>query len=309
MQRFICSDESVNSYGFWVLTSGIRLEKFLKNPVMLWNHSRSYGSRNDVLPIGYWKDLRVENGCLTAEPVFDTEDDFARQIASKVEQQVVRACSIGIRILTTSAEDVYMKKGQTHETVIACELREISLCDIPSNGNAVAVALYDEQDRLIGLSEMSESFLPSVVNPKKNDMEKVNEILGLPKGATEDLAVAEIAKLNERITALEAEKKAAAEATLQGMVNEAIRQRKTTEDKREMYMKIGRQSGIETLRTVLSELNAPVRASEIIHSEGVSATKKFSEYSAEDLESMRANDPQRYGELFAAEYGFAPQID
>lgn len=308
MQRFICSDETLNSYGFWVLTSGINLERFLKNPVMLWNHSRSYGSKNDVLPIGYWKDVRIENGCLTAEPVFDEKDDFAQQIASKVEQQVVRACSIGIRILTTSCEDNYMKPGQTRETVIACELREISLCDIPANGNAVAVALYDAQDRLIGLHEVSDTCLPLFINPNK-EMKKVNELLGLNEGATEEMAVAEITKMRERISALEKEQKEASEKALRDMVNDAIRQRRTTEDKRETYMSIGRTSGLEALRTVLSELNAPVRASEIIHPEKGSEAKKFGEYTAAELESMRANDPQRYGELFAAEYGFTPQND
>lgn len=309
MQRFICSDETLNSYGFWVLTSGINLERFLKNPVMLWNHSRSYGSKNDVLPIGYWKDLRIENGCLTAEPVFDEKDDFAQQIASKVEQQVVRACSIGIRILTTSCEDNYMKPGQTRETVIACELREISLCDIPANGNAVAVALYDAQDRLIGLHEVSDTCLPLFINPNK-EMKKVIEALGLLEDATEEMAVNAITKLRERLTELENAQKEATEKALREMVNAAIHQRRTTEDKRETYMSIGRKAGVEALRAVLEELSAPMRPSDIIHHDDVDPSdKKFSEYTADALESMRANDPQRYCALFEAEYGFKPEID
>ena len=309
MQRFICSDETLNSYGFWVMTKGISLERFLKNPVMLWNHSRSYGSKDDVLPIGYWKDIRIENGCLTAEPVFDAKDDFAQQIASKVEQQVVRACSIGIRILTTSCEDKYMKPGQTRDTVIACELREISLCDIPANGNAVAVALYDEQDQLIGLSEMSDTFLPLFIKPNKK-MEKVNEALGLLADATEELAVGAIKKLKDRIVELENAQKENTEKALRDMVNAAIHQRKITEDKRETYMSIGRKAGVEALRAVLEELREPMRPSDIIHHADVDTTdKKFSEYTADALESMRANDPQRYIALFEAEYGFKPEID
>lgn len=69
--RFICSDETLNSYGFYVLTAGIDMRKFLQNPIMLWNHSRSYGSKNDVLPIGRWENLKVEGGRLMADAVFD----------------------------------------------------------------------------------------------------------------------------------------------------------------------------------------------------------------------------------------------
>lgn len=40
-KTFVLSDESVNSYGFRVLTDGIALDNFKKNPVMLWNHTRT----------------------------------------------------------------------------------------------------------------------------------------------------------------------------------------------------------------------------------------------------------------------------
>ena len=39
MKEFLISDESTNSYGFAVLTSGINLERFKKNPVMYYNHN------------------------------------------------------------------------------------------------------------------------------------------------------------------------------------------------------------------------------------------------------------------------------
>lgn len=307
--RFICSDESINAYGYRVITAGIHCEKFLKNPVMLWNHSRSCGSKNDVLPIGYWQDLRIENNTLTAEAVFDAEDAFAQQIASKVEQGVVRACSIGIRVLETSAKEEDLLPGQSAETVTACELREISLCDIPANGNAVAVALYDEADRLIGLSELPQTILP-IYSLNQKTMKEINKTLGLALDAGEEQAVAKIVSLKEQIAALEKEKQTAQEAALREMVNEAIRQRKTTDDKREMFMNIGRSMGVEVLRSVLGELSMPAKASEFIRPNAHGdADRTFSQYGAEELESMRLNDPQRYTALFAASYGFNPQID
>lgn len=307
--RFICSDETLNSYGFYVLTAGIDTRRFLQNPIMLWNHSRSYGSKNDVLPIGCWKDIKIEDGKLTADAVFDEKDDFARQIAGKVNDGIIRACSIGIRVLTTSAESQYLKPGQTRETVIACELKEISLCDIPANGNAVAVALYDQDDRLIHLGDAMPAALPNELNQKSKRMNKVIETLGLSAGSSEDAVVAEITRLRDEVATLKRERQEAADATLNEMITTAIRDRKTTEGKREMYMNIGRTSGVDTLRSVLAELSAPVRPSQLINPQGATlGDKKFSECSADELENMRANDPQRYTALFEAEYGLMPEL-
>lgn len=309
MPRFTCTDESLNSYGFWVLTSGIDTGKFEKNPIMLWNHSRSYGSRNDVLPIGYWKNLKIAGGELSAEAVFDEKDDFARTIAEKVRQGVVRACSIGIRILSTSMEEAYLKPGQTRETVVACELREISLCDIPSNGNAVAVALYDDHDRLLSLSEWTEETLPLLIK-KHNTMNKILTELGLADNATEELAVNEIKKLRQKVDSLEKEKQESTEKILKGLIDEAIRDMKFGESKREVYMQVGRTSGVETLRTLIADLKPAVKPSRYINRASESPQEeKFSDMKSEDLESLRKNAPSRYAELFEAEYGFKPDMD
>lgn len=310
MPRFVCSDESLNSYGFWVLTSGIDTGKFEKNPIMLWNHSRSYGSRNDVLPIGYWKDLRVEEGRLTAEAVFDQKDDFAQAIAGKVSQGIVRACSIGIRVLATSMEEAYLKPGQTRETVVSCELREISICDIPSNGNAVAVALYDENDNLIGLFD-AETRLPKLLTNNTNtEMKEILKELNLNDSAEEAQAVAEVRKLRGRINELEKEKKEAEEAALKEMVDEAVRQRKITEARRNAFMEIGRKSGAAALKEILSDIAAPVKPSDIINRTNDGGREKaFKDLTDKEREDMRKNDRDRYCRLYEAEYGFKPELD
>lgn len=309
MPRFTCTDESLNSYGFWVLTSGIDTGKFMKNPIMLWNHSRSYGSRNDVLPIGYWKDLKVEGGKLSAEAVFDEKDDFARTIAEKVRQGVVRACSIGIRILSTSMEEAYLKPGQTRETVVACELREISLCDIPSNGNAVAVALYDDHDRLLSLSEWTEATLPLLIK-KHNTMNKILTELGLADNATEESAVAKIKELRKEMEDLRKERREAQESALREEVEQAVRTRCIPGGKKDAYMEIGRKSGLAALKSIFSDMAPLPKASQVIHpGNGMEADKKFSELEETELEALRKDDPNRYAELFEAEYGFKPDMD
>ena len=152
MKRIVLTDESLNSYGFWVLTSGMDLSAFLRNPVMLWNHNRSEGGTvNDQLPIGYWKDLRVEaDGSITAEPVFDETDEFAVKIKKKYESGVLNACSIGFRILEWSEDPKFLKPGQTVATATKSVLLEASICDIPSNPNATKVVLYNENSETAG---------------------------------------------------------------------------------------------------------------------------------------------------------------
>lgn len=203
MKRIVISDESLNSYGFWVKTDGIQLDAFVKNPVMLWNHNRDYmGTVNAQLPIGRWKDLKMENGVLTGEPVFDEADEFAVKIMKKYEAGIVNACSMGFKVLEWSDAPEMLKPGQTSMTVARCLLREISMCDIPSNSNSTVV-LYDDQDKMINLSDLPQL----AIGPKLNDKMK-NEIalkLGLDESASQEACVNAIQKKDDTIAALKAE--------------------------------------------------------------------------------------------------------
>ena len=214
MKRIVLTDESLNSYGFWVLTSGIGLEAFLRNPVMLWNHNRDYdGTVNAQLPIGYWKDLRVESdGSLTAEPVFDETDEFAVKIKNKYESGVLNACSIGFRVLEWSEDPKFLKPGQTVATATKSVLLEASICDIPSNPNATKVVLYDENKETVNLSD-----LPNVaIGPKINhsNMKDIALKLGLPENSDQQACIAAIKQKDDTIATLKAEK-----AALQAKVN------------------------------------------------------------------------------------------
>ena len=56
----IVSTEAVNSYGSRVLTEGIDLSQYEKNPVLLWMHRRSW--EPGAMPIGRVENLRAEGG-------------------------------------------------------------------------------------------------------------------------------------------------------------------------------------------------------------------------------------------------------
>lgn len=203
MKRIVISDESINSYGFWVVTDGIDTTAFQKNPVMLWNHNRDgHGTVNAQLPIGFWKDLRVENGVLTGEPVFDETDEFAVKIKQKYESGVLNACSMGFMPLEWSDAPEMLKEGQTVATVTRCRMLEASICDIPSNANATVV-LYDENSKTINLSDLPNK----AIGPKINhiNMKEIALKLGLAENADPQACVDAIQLKDDQIATLKTE--------------------------------------------------------------------------------------------------------
>ena len=244
---FICNDESVNTYGFVVRTDGIDLSAFLKNPVMLWNHGRATGSdEREVLPIGRWEDVKKEGGQLTGRAVFDLGDPFAKKIAEKVDKGFLSACSLGIRILERDDNPANWMPGQTAPTVTKCELREISVCDIPANKNAVTVSLYDAGGQAVELSDVP----GMAVSPFEVQNRRIAAALGLDwsAGAEEVLRAAEaLKKAKDEIQARE-------DAEMERMLNEAMNDRKITFSKMEIYREVGKKHGINVLREVLKDI-------------------------------------------------------
>jgi hypothetical protein len=183
---FVLSDESVNSHGYWVKTEGIRLEAFLKNPVMLWNHNRGWGdSVSTILPIGYWENVRVEGSRLLGEPVFSS-DEFSQKVKSKVEEGTIRAASMGLEPLVMSEASEDIKPGQSRRTFISSMLYEVSLVDIPSNSNAVALYRNGKPVELSANGDASVPLINTHVSfNNKSDMKIIAVKLGLPEGSTE----------------------------------------------------------------------------------------------------------------------------
>ncbi len=145
-KRFVISTELKNLEGFRVRTEGIQLADYTVNPLMLWMHKRPTGeSETEILPIGYFEDLAIEDGKLMGTPVFDDTDPFAMRIYNKVENGTIKMASAGLAPLSwkEDGEGVWLETSN---------LKEISLVDIGSNAEAIAIALYDKSDTLITLS-------------------------------------------------------------------------------------------------------------------------------------------------------------
>lgn len=176
-KTFILSDESENSYGFKVLTSGIDISRFQKNPVMFYNHNREMGV------IGRWENIRFESSRLLADPFFDDTDELGVKIKGKVQKGFIKSASIGIEVIEAE-----------NNVVTKCNLHECSVVDIPSNQNALT--LYDKLSNKV---DDPRSFLLSIKLIKSNQMDllqRMAELLGL-ENPTEEAIVSAVQSLIE----------------------------------------------------------------------------------------------------------------
>ncbi|MBA3901594.1 MAG: hypothetical protein H0X62_15560, partial [Bacteroidetes bacterium] len=102
-KRFILSNNGLNAQGFRMLSEGVVMDEFDKNPVLLFNHIRPEGNdKNQILPLGYWMDLQIDGEDISAVPFFDESDEFAMKIFNKVENGTLKMCSAGAEPLDIS---------------------------------------------------------------------------------------------------------------------------------------------------------------------------------------------------------------
>lgn len=180
---FVVSDESVNKYGYRVLTSGIDLTEFKKNPVMFFNHHRSdeWTGNTDLLPVGRWENIRTdENNQLLMDAVLDLNDELGLKVFNKIKDNFLKAASIGIGVLEVSADEKLMLPGQTRETIKKSVLQEVSIVDIPANSNAMRLSFSGVSLTLNNSTDMAElnKKLPEIKTEELNDTSNGEEKLG-----------------------------------------------------------------------------------------------------------------------------------
>lgn len=179
---FVLHDESVNTYGFRMLTSGANLEEFRKNPVLFLNH------KDWELPIGRWENIRIEGTRILADAVFDENDEEAIKVMKKVETDFVRMASVGAWPPEEVSDAPELKlPGQTMPTVTRWTVREASVVTIGANHNALV--MYDRQTgKQIDLTDATSVVRLMDINIHSNT-ENMNEnlkgVLKLQDSATE----------------------------------------------------------------------------------------------------------------------------
>lgn len=322
-KEVIISTSGLNCYGGRVLTSGIDLTQFQKNPLLLWMHRRSFD--RDAMPIGRIDNLRTDGDRLIGTPVFDQNDEFAKKIESKWENGFLRMASAGIEIIETSDAPEHLLQGQTRRTITRCRLEEVSIVDM--GGNDEALQLYDRSGKVLKLATGEDSDALPLLAPEKNDdptgtapdgkadnqtnkltqsmNKEILQLLGLSETATEQEAVGALRLLKEKADKVETLQLASITAVVDG----AIAEKRITADKKAHFVNIGKAAGIDSLRETLSLMQPVRKPTEVIRQTDTprddepKTYAKLSDVPAAEMEKLREEKPQDYERLYKAEYG------
>lgn len=323
MSKFRVHTEGLNAYGFWIKTDGIDLSAFLANPVGLWNHSRGWrGTTDEVLPICRWTELSVDNGTITAVPVFDTKDEFAVKVGDKVEQGILSAASIGITVLEWSEDPAYLKAGQTRPTVTKCRLNEISICDIPAN--KAAVVLYDTEGNELKLSEPDIlATLPTLKT--KSSMDEQLKLLALQMGLSATASLSDVQAKCTELMSLKTEndllaaqlkqigdaQKAARTGEVKSLLDTAITERRMSAEQRGDWEKLF-DTNYEAAKTALAAIAKPVSLTEYVYDfQSIGGQFKYNGKGYRELHrenpallaQLKEQNFATFNELYKAEYG------
>lgn len=296
---FVLSDESVNSHGTWVRTSGIKLDRFKSNPVMLWAH-------DDCLPpIGKWENIRVEEDKLLADAVFDENDSLAAAIKSKVEQGLLKACSIGFYATKYSSDKDDIKQGQKYETIVESELLEASLCAIGSNANAMA--LYDRAGKRINLAAPEDYEACGLRELKNLKNKNMKELETEELKAKYEAQVQELAELKAYKEKMEQESKERKKVAVEALIAAGIESRRITKENAEVWKQLANDN-YESAKIALEAIVPNTRIEEFLAGgkKGASefAGKSWRELDrAGKLQSLKESDIELFKSLYKAEFG------
>ena len=292
--RVRLSNDSLNSYGTRVLTEGLDIEQYQRNPVLLYMHQRG-------VVVGQVKDIKKEKDGVYGTLVFDEATDLSRQLKKQYEEGSMRMVSVGIDILELSDDPKMLVLGQTSPTVTKSKLYEVSCVDIGANDDALRLS---RDGNLLPL-------LTNKTKEKSMELKKLALLLGLPEDASEKQIQAKIQSLLSLAKELDLLKKEKEELTLSAItssVDDAVKDRRLSAERKAQFIELGKKIGVAELKKVLQAMNPAVKPSQMLGGASDGAWKKLSDVPADQLEAMKENDPAQYCRLFKAEYGFECEI-
>jgi len=327
-KSFVLHDESVNTYGFRMLTSGANLSEFRRNPVMLYNHDDwSY-------PIGRWENIRIEDGKIMADPVFDLKDDRGRLVSGKVEDNFIRMASIGAWPPEELSDDYSLKyPGQTGPTVTKWKVREASIVTIGANHNAIC--FYDSDGKKMDLTDSKQliSLLDTSAGTKTNhknekSMKSLLLFLGLADNASEtdalnalrgiisdrDRLKTENVTLTSRIDKLIADEKNKRKTEAVAFVDAAVKDGRIDAKAKESYLKLF-DADFDSTKSALESIQRRQSVVQRIDAAGGQASTELGDLQkmswdeldkAEKLTFLKDKFPDVYDEKFEARFGCKP---
>lgn len=316
--KFIVNTENVNSYGYRIITEGIDISQYERNPVVLFMHDRGdYKPTGDEV-IGRAR-LSKENDQLIAYITFDSENEFAAKIENKVKGDFIRMCSMFADVVEASSDAALVLPGQKYETITKCKLVEISIVDIGGNDDAIRLSGHSATTpkiKLLNTNTMSElktialalgkdantgeAELLKTVNELKLSAETANNSAKEWENKFIALQKTEALKIVDKAVALglipEDLKEAQVEAFQKDFDGQNAKLSKLITEKETENQKNGVQSAIGSAVTL-----AKGQKNENTSAEGKETFDYLQKHNAVELSRIRTEEPTKYAQL-AKEY-------
>ena len=283
---------SRNSHGFSIDLEGMNLERFKKNPVMLYNHDRER-------VIGCWTNLRIENDCLLADADIDLEDAVGKEVARKVEKGYLKGCSLGIYVKRMDEID-----GDAVAT--ESELLEASIVAVPSDADAVR--LYDENNKPTTYEQVRLMYNFNNQPNMKQNIELTAatlQALSIDGEVTAEAVESAVSKKNTRIAELEAKIASMKEAKVVELIDKAVAEKKIGADEKETYLSLAKKD-FDGVSKILSKMKGVTAIASQLEAKG--AASKFEGKSWDELDregllaSLKAEVPEKYAELYKQKF-------
>jgi HK97 family phage prohead protease len=155
--RLTADDEAADNGFPWTLSTfdldryderidpaGWDFKRYMDNPVVEWAH------RYDIPAIGKIETLTVDDEGLHGLVCFNDKDydPFGWAIGQRVKAGVIRAGSVGFRVIEIEIPDKETAKDGTSLIFRKQELLEFSICNVPANPYALAKAANTEKPEI-----------------------------------------------------------------------------------------------------------------------------------------------------------------
>ena len=289
-KTFILSDGTTNSYGFQIDMSKLKLNRFKSNPVMLYNHEQL---------VGKWDNIRLEDGSLVAEPSFmeDESEGHALKIKNRVEKGFVKGASLGIAVLG-------VEKASGLPPKVEAEVFECSVCDIPSNSNAIV--LYTKE----GVKLEGKAFdlaVQTITTNKINTDMKLNldsyKALGLKSNADATAVDTAIVALSKERDTYKEQMALHKQEKVSTLIETALSEGKFLADKKEQFTELANQNFDLAKLTIEALPKKETLAGKELLSSSKSEDRDswtFADWRQKDtkgLLAIKSEDPNRYAEL------------
>jgi len=153
------STYDLDRYGERIDPNGWDFKAYMKNPIVEWAH------RYDIPAIGKIETLAADEKGLHGVVIFNSKeyDAFGWSIGERVKNGVIRAGSVGFRIMEIEIPSKEDSKDGTSLIFRKQELLEFSICNVPANPFALAKTIETnktETTQELGYS----SFWNSLIN-------------------------------------------------------------------------------------------------------------------------------------------------